>query len=156
MSGKHPPDAAALYRAYDRLQILRISQKISLLVSVTHLDYILYYISYDTVTDMGAISIRIPEEIDTRLTEEARLEGLPRSEVVREAIADYLTRRERERFMEEMVAAARALAADPAASAETRELVAESVATSNEALDIAEGRKPGEPWPEEQGEKWWR
>ena len=105
---------------------------------------------------MGAISIRIPEEIDTRLTEEARLEGLPRSEVVREAIADYLTRRERERFMEEMVAAARALAADPAASAETRELVEESVATSNEALDIAEGRKPGEPWPEEQGEKWWR
>lgn len=105
---------------------------------------------------MGAISIRIPKEIDTRLTEEARLEGLPRSEVVREAIADYLARRERERFMEEMVAAAQALVADPAASAETRELAEEAIATSNEALDIAEGRKPGEPWPEELGEKWWR
>lgn len=108
------------------------------------------------VKNMAAISLRLPDDIDARLTEEARLEDLPRSEVVREAIADYLARRERERFMKEMVAAAQALAADPAASAETKELVEESVATSNEALDIAEGRKPGKPWPEELGEKWWR
>lgn len=105
---------------------------------------------------MAAISLRLPEEIETRLAEESRLEGRPRSEVVREAIVEYITRRERERFMAEMVAAARALAADPVASAEARELAEEAIESGNAALDIAEGRRPGEPWPEETGEKWWR
>ncbi|HUW97887.1 MAG TPA: ribbon-helix-helix protein, CopG family [Acidiferrobacter sp.] len=105
---------------------------------------------------MAAISIRIPEEIDTRLTEEARLEGLPRSEVVREAITDYLTRRERERFMAELVAEAKAAYNDPELRREALEMAEEAIAASNEALDTAEGREPGEPWPEEQGEKWWR
>lgn len=105
---------------------------------------------------MPAISLRLPEEIEARLAEEARIEGRPRSEVVREAIAEYITRRERERFMADMVAAANALSADPDALEEMRTLAEESIEASNEALDIAEGRKPGEPWPEETGDKWWR
>ncbi|WP_018952597.1 ribbon-helix-helix protein, CopG family [Thioalkalivibrio sulfidiphilus] len=105
---------------------------------------------------MPAISLRLPDEIEARLAEEARIEGRPRSEVVREAIAEYITRRERERFMADMVAAANALAADPDALEEMRTLAEESIEASNEALDISEGRKPGEPWPEETGDKWWR
>ena len=55
---------------------------------------------------MPALSLRLPEDLDHRLEDEARLERLPRSEVVRIAITDYLARRERERFMAELVAAA--------------------------------------------------
>jgi predicted transcriptional regulator len=105
---------------------------------------------------MAAISLRLPEEVDTRLTEEARIEGRPRSEVVREAITEYITRRERERFMEELVAEARRAYGDPDLRQEALEMAEEAIVTGNEALDIAEGRTPGEPWPEEQGEKWWR
>ncbi|MDX9839657.1 MAG: CopG family transcriptional regulator [Azoarcus sp.] len=105
---------------------------------------------------MPAISLRLPEDIEARLTEEARLEGCARSEVVREAIAEYLARRERERFMAEMVAEARRAYSDPAIRREAQEMAEEAIVTGNEAMDIAEGREPGEPWPEETGEKWWR
>jgi len=105
---------------------------------------------------MGAFSLRLPEDIDTRLAHESKLEGCSRSEVARQAITEFLTRRERERFMAEMVAAARALAADPEAQREAQELAEDSVALDNEALDLAEGRRPGEPWTDEPGEKWWR
>jgi predicted DNA-binding protein len=71
---------------------------------------------------MGAISLRLPEDIEQQLAAEAKREGRPRSEIVREAIADYLTRRERERFMAEIIAAANAIGRDTVASAETREL----------------------------------
>ena len=105
---------------------------------------------------MGAFSLRLPEDIDTRLAHESKLEGCSRSEVARQAITEFLTRRERERFMAEMVAAARALATDPEARREAQEVAEESVALDNEALDLAEGRRPGEPWLDEPGEKWWR
>lgn len=105
---------------------------------------------------MPAISLRLPDEIEARLAEEARIEGRPRSEVVREAIAEYITRRERERFMAELVAEAETYYRDPDACREALELAEEAIVTGNEALDIAEGRRPGEPWPEETGEKWWR
>ena len=103
------------------------------------------------VNDMTAISVRLPEDIETRLAEEARLEGRPRSEVAREAIAEYLERREKERFMAEMVAAARALAADPAARRESLEIAND---LPDDGLDViiesetAAGIDPGE--------KWWR
>lgn len=105
---------------------------------------------------MGALSLRLPEDIETRLAHESKLAGRSRSEVARQAIAEFLARRERERFMAEMIAAARALAADPEARREAQELAEESVALDNEALDLAEGRRPGEPWTDESGDKWWR
>jgi metal-responsive CopG/Arc/MetJ family transcriptional regulator len=57
---------------------------------------------------MPAVSLRLPDELEHRLEEESHREGVPRSEVVRQALCDYLTRRERERFMNELVAEARA------------------------------------------------
>ena len=105
---------------------------------------------------MPALSLRLPEDLDRRLEDEANLERLPRSEVVRIAISDYLARRERERFMAELVAEARTAYADQAIRREALELAEEGIVTSNEALDIAEGRKPGDPWPEESGERWWK
>ena len=101
---------------------------------------------------MPALSLRLPEDLEHRLEEEARREGVPRSEVARTAISDFLARREKERFMAELVAAAKAMAQTPSAVREARELAEEFLPLDNEALDIAEGRKPGEPEPEE--ERW--
>jgi predicted transcriptional regulator len=91
---------------------------------------------------MPALSLRLPEELDHRLEAEARLERLPRSEVVRIAIVEYLTRRERERFMAELVAEAHTAYPDDSIHRTALEMAEEGMATSNEALDIAEGRKP--------------
>lgn len=105
---------------------------------------------------MPALSLRLPEDLDHRLEQEAHREGLPRSEVVRQAINDYLARRERERFMAELVSAAKAMVQNPEALRENRELTEEFLPLDNEALDIAEGRKAGEPWPEEPDKRWWK
>lgn len=103
---------------------------------------------------MPALSLRLPEDLDQRLEIEARLEQQPRSEVVRIAIVDYLARRERERFMAELVAAATAMTQTPAAVREACELSEEFLPLDNEALDIAEGRKPGEPVSDASAEGW--
>jgi len=92
---------------------------------------------------MPALSLRLPEELDHRLGEEAHLEGLPRSEVVRQAISDFLARREKERFMAELVAEAHTAYADESIRRAALEMAEEGIATGNEALNIAEGRKPG-------------
>ncbi|KAF0103699.1 MAG: CopG family transcriptional regulator [bacterium] len=100
---------------------------------------------------MSAISLRLPDDFDTRLEEEARLEGKTRSEIARQAIAEFLERREKERFMAEMVAAAQALAADPAARREALELANDLVDEGLDAIiasEIAAGINPDE--------KWWR
>jgi metal-responsive CopG/Arc/MetJ family transcriptional regulator len=105
---------------------------------------------------MPTLSLRLPEDLDHRLEDEARLEQLPRSEVVRIAIADYLARRERERFMAELVAEARTAYGNEAIRCEALDMAEEGIATSNEALDIAEGHKPDAPPPGTPDEKWWQ
>lgn len=87
---------------------------------------------------MPALSLRLPDDLDQRLAEEARLEGVPRSDVARNAISDYLARRERERFMGELVAAAGAMVQNPAAVDEARELNEEHLPLDNETLGLAE------------------
>lgn len=101
---------------------------------------------------MPALSLRLPEDLDQRLAEEAEREGIPRSEVARQAIVDYLARRERERFMAELVAEARAGYANEAIRREAFELAEDAVETGNEVLDRTEG---GSPSPEED-ERWWK
>lgn len=97
---------------------------------------------------MPAISLRLSDDLDTRLAREAEMTGKPRSEVVREAIADYLARRERERLMAELAEAARALAETPAARQET---LAMAEAALNDGLDsVSEAERAGDADP------WWR
>lgn len=100
---------------------------------------------------MSALSLRLPDDFDTRLEEEARLEGKTRSEIARQAIAEFLERREKERFMAEMVEEARRAYADPAIRKEALEIANDTV---DDGLDqvIADERAAGiDP-----GEKWWR
>ena len=105
---------------------------------------------------MPALSLRLPEDLDHRLDEEAHLEGVPRSEVARKAISEFLARREKERFMAELVAEARAGYAHEAVRREALEVAEESIVTGNEALDLAEGRNAGQSSPEEESERWWK
>ena len=93
---------------------------------------------------MSTLSLRIPEDLDKRLGEEASREHKSRSELVREAVADYLARREKERFLTDFVAEARA-GYDSTAIRQDAQAVADDFLTvENEALD---------PPPDE---KWWK
>ena len=105
---------------------------------------------------MPALSLRLTEELEHRLEEEAHRESLPRSEVARLAISDYLARRERERFMAELVAEARTGYGDESIRREALEMAEEGMDASNEALDIAEGRKSGKSRTKMSDEKWWK
>lgn len=100
---------------------------------------------------MGNISVRLPEEVEAVLEHEANLSHRTRSELVREAITEYVARRERQRFLDEVATAASALALDSDAC--------------GEALAIAEGPLDDGLERDEDGrgddldgsaERWWR
>jgi predicted transcriptional regulator len=57
---------------------------------------------------MAAISLRLPDELESLLDEEARREGVARSEIARAAIAGFLAQKERQRTIAAFVAEARA------------------------------------------------
>jgi len=88
---------------------------------------------------MAAFSLRLPEALERRLGEEARHCGQPRSELIREALEELLHRREQERFMAGLVAAAEALASNASARAESLDVAADFLPTDSEALALAEG-----------------
>jgi predicted transcriptional regulator len=83
---------------------------------------------------MPLVSIRLPDDVEARLAREAARLELPKSELARDAIVDYLERIERERFLGEIARAARARGDDEALAA-----ASEALATDNEALAMGEG-----------------
>ena len=87
---------------------------------------------------MSVISLRLPEDLEAKLEEEARLSSRPRSEIARDAIADYLVRLERERFLANLEAAARNLALDPESNHEALSIAEQFLPLDNEALALAE------------------
>jgi predicted transcriptional regulator len=105
---------------------------------------------------MGALSLRLPDDLEQRLNREAELAGRPRSEVIRDAVTQFIAQRERERFMAEYVAEAKAGYNDPALRGEALEIAEEAMPLDNEALDRAEGRKPDAAADPDSGENWWR
>ncbi len=97
-----------------------------------------------------SISIRLPDDLEQKLKEEVRISRRNRSDVVREAVGEYLTRREKERLIEEMKAAARILSSDPAAVRESRELGEEGLDDWIEGIEREERAAGVDP-----NEKWW-
>jgi predicted transcriptional regulator len=87
---------------------------------------------------MSALSLRIPDELEVRLDTEARRAGVPRSEIARTALEDFLARRERERFLAAFVAEARATYGDAVTRDEMLALADEALPHDNAALEIAE------------------
>lgn len=84
------------------------------------------------------ISLRLPDDLEARLEKEASLTSRPRSEVARDAIADYLARVERERFLASLEAAARILASNPETGGEALALAEQFLPLDNEALELGE------------------
>ena len=105
---------------------------------------------------MGAFSLRLPHELGRRLGEESRHCGQPRSELIREALEELLRRREQERLVAGLVAAAEALASDASARAKSLHVAADFLPTEGDALALAEQadsqERNGQPMPQQ----WWR
>jgi predicted transcriptional regulator len=95
---------------------------------------------------MKLLSIRLPNELDRRLADEARRARKTRSNLAREAIDAFLAARRREEI-EAMLRKAGAMS-----SSEDVRIAEEALPYGNEALDIGEEPQPGDPWPP----KWWR
>ena len=82
---------------------------------------------------MPTLNMRLDDGLGQRLAREAALEKQSRSELVRAAIASYLSQRERHRFQSEILRAARARGDREAIAA-----AAEALTTDNEALALLE------------------
>ncbi len=82
---------------------------------------------------MSLISLRLPDDLDTLLNQEAKASKRAKSEIARTAIADYLQKQERERFMAAYVRSA--MLRDPA---EALAMAEEFLPLENEALALAE------------------
>lgn len=101
---------------------------------------------------MPNISIRLPEDIEQQLNEEARFSDKNRSELVREAVGEYLTRKQKERLITEMKNAATALYTDSEAAAESRQIQQDfdAVDTTQQQLETEERAAGIDP-----DKKWW-
>ena len=104
------------------------------------------------VSDMGTLTLRLPEKLDQQLTVLAAQTHKNRSELARMALEKFVREQEREQLMAGMVEAFRFLATNPDAGAESIAIAEEFAVADSEALDISEGRKPGDPEPEQ----WWK
>ncbi|MEO8631182.1 MAG: ribbon-helix-helix protein, CopG family [Betaproteobacteria bacterium] len=83
---------------------------------------------------MSVITLSLPDDLDSKLAHVAELANKPRSELARDAIADYLERLERDRRLAHMEAAVRALAADPESLSEALQISESFLPSENEAL----------------------
>lgn len=89
---------------------------------------------------MPLVSIRLPDDVEARLSEEAERSRRSKSEIAREAIIAYLQRVERERFLADIARASR--------ERDHREALREAeeaLPLDSEALDIADGTSVREP-----------
>jgi predicted transcriptional regulator len=83
---------------------------------------------------MHTLTIRLSDELEQGLEEEARLSRRPSTELAEEAIAAFLEERRRDRFREALARAANALGRDQ----EALDLAEEFLPLDNEALELAE------------------
>jgi metal-responsive CopG/Arc/MetJ family transcriptional regulator len=111
----------------------------------------LHYIKHDDGVDMGTLSIRFPEDLERKLSEEARLAHKGRSELVREAVQEYVRRREEQRFMNEMVTEMQAWLGDDAARQASYELSEDMPDDDLDSLIQAEREAGADP-----DERWWK
>jgi predicted transcriptional regulator len=86
----------------------------------------------------SALSIRLPADLERKLSHQVALSGQHRSPLIREALEAHLSRRERERAEAILVAAAKDLTDDPTAREEALAAPAEFLPAENVALARAE------------------
>lgn len=96
---------------------------------------------------MSMLNVRLPDDLERRLAEEAARADVPRSELVRDAIDEMLERKAAERRERQLEEAARLIAEDPELYQEARDMAEQFQPLENEATD---------PDGEADGERWWR
>ena len=84
---------------------------------------------------MPILSIRLSEDLDTRLSEESRAARQPKSLLARTALEQFLARQRRERLLARLARAAGAID-----GREADALAAEALPLDNESLELAERR----------------
>ncbi len=99
---------------------------------------------------MTNISVRLPPHIEKRLEEETRLTTRSRSDLVREAVGEYLARKQKERMIEDMRQAARALYSTPDARQAGIATAEEGLADWLESIEREERASGIDP-----DDKWW-
>jgi len=92
---------------------------------------------------MSTVSLRIPDDLDEKLNQAARRENRSRSELLREAVIEYLERMEKERFLNDFVAEAREGYGNSGVTRDARTIADDFLELENEALDDTD-------------EKWWK
>ena len=92
---------------------------------------------------MTTLNIRLTDQIEQQLAEEARRENKTRSEIARDALTWYLTEIEKKRFMNQLLEEAREAYANKNIRREAMEIAEEFLPLENEILENAE---PGEKW----------
>jgi len=102
---------------------------------------------------VSSVSIRFSDDLEARLDDEARRAGKKRSEVVREAVAEYITRREHARMLAAMATELRGAA--PAMRTDERKIADEFLAAENEAAFAAETAAPDAANPDQGAPPWW-
>ncbi len=105
---------------------------------------------------MSMLNIRLTDQIEQQLSEEARRENRTRSEIARDALTWYLTEIEKKRFMDQLLEEVREAYANENIRQEAKEIAEEFLSLENEVLDIAEDSKSGKLQHEAPGEKWWK
>lgn len=83
---------------------------------------------------MHTLTIRLSDELEQELDEEARLSRRPSVELAEKAITSFLEERRQDRFREALARAADALGRDR----ETLDLAEELLPLDNEALELGE------------------
>lgn len=101
---------------------------------------------------MATLTLRLPDNLDRQLTLLAAQTHQNRSELARTALEKFVRDQERKQLMDTLVSEAKVAYANESVRREAREIAEDFLPLDNEALDIAEGRKPGDPEPE----KWWK
>ena len=94
---------------------------------------------------MSTLSFRLSDDLESRLSEESRLAGQPKSLLVRTAVEQFLAGRRRERLVARLAAAASATLSDTTALAD------EALPFDDESLALAERRIPAADRPESDG-----
>ncbi|WP_019625848.1 CopG family transcriptional regulator [Thioalkalivibrio sp. ALJT] len=94
---------------------------------------------------MSMLNVRLPDDLERRLAEEAARADMPRSELVRAAIDEMLERRATERRERQLEGAARVIAEDPELYQEARDMAEQFLPLESEAPD-PDGEADGGPW----------
>jgi predicted transcriptional regulator len=98
---------------------------------------------------MSNLSVRLPPDVTRELDKEAELCGKSRSDLVREAVGEYVVRRQRSRLLAQLKQEMRAGYGDADFRKESLAIAAATAADGLKAIvadEVAAGLNPDEPW----------